>query len=183
MLRKLTIGSLFALIFSLPVLALSSTPSKAGGPLDDPAIFAIYNQVNSFDIETALLAQINGQSPEVQALAEMVARDHTGVRKAAYDLATELGVTPLLPSARFDAAKSHYTVLADLQSKSGADFDKAYLRHEIAFHTAAIEAVETLLLPAAKRPELKAHFQAVLPHFKHHLAESQRVAALLGAVN
>jgi putative membrane protein len=163
------------------VLLLSPIMGPAmAADLDDAAIVAIYNQVNSIDIETALLGEVMGYSEDVRALARMVANDHTGVRQAAHDLALDIGVTPDLPAARAAAAQAHYKTIADLRTKSGAGFDQAYLLHEIAFHDAAAKAVRTVLLPAAKSPELKAHFEAVLPHFEHHLAETIRVAKKLG---
>ena len=41
-------------------------------------------------------------------------------------------------------------------------------------------AVKNTLLPAADSKVLKEHFQTVLPHFKHHLAETIKVAKELG---
>lgn len=155
-------------------------PAADADRLDDAAIIAIYNQVNSIDIETALVGQVKGHSPEVRELAEMVATDHTGVRKAAHQLSNKIGVTPKLPVDRAEAAKAHYDVIESLRAKSGPDFDRAYLLHELEFHRTAMETVKNTLLPAAHHPELKAHFSEVLPHFMHHLNETIRVAKNLG---
>lgn len=157
---------------------LSGT-AQAGG-LNDAAIVAIYNQVNSIDIETAIVGELMGHSEDVRALAHMVASDHTEVRKTAHDLALKVGITPDLPASRATAAQAHYETIANLRTKSGPDFDRTYLLHEIDFHAAAMNAVRDILLPAAKSPELKAHFEGVLPHFAHHLAETKRVAKKLG---
>ena len=99
----------FALVaaVALPAAGVTELPAMAGGQpaLDDGAIIAIYNQVNSFDIETALLGQVMGHSPDVRALGKMVSSDHTGVRKAAHELAGKIGVELTLPAARMEAAK------------------------------------------------------------------------------
>lgn len=63
-----------------------------------------------------------------------------------------------------------------LSALEGSAFDIAYLRHELAFHTSAIEAVRKALKPSATCPELRAHFEQVLPAFEHHLAETQALA-------
>lgn len=147
--------------------------------LSDAQILGIYSQVNSFDIETALIGQLKGQSDEVREIGAMVSSDHTGVRAAAHALAAEIGVTPELPPARIDAARDHDAVIQTLHTLEGAAFDAAYLRHEIAFHTSAIAAVETLLLPEADDPKLKAHFEAVLPAFEHHLQMNINAAEAL----
>ena len=173
--RALVCGMMIATALTIPL----SDTAKAGG-LNDAAIIAIYNQVNSIDIETAIVGELMAHTEDVRALAHMVAKDHTGVRKAAHDLALKIGITPDLPASRATAAQAHYENIANLRTKSGAEFDRTYLLHEIKFHTAAANAIRDVLLPAAKSPELKAHFKSVLPHFAHHLAETIRVAEKLG---
>jgi putative membrane protein len=116
----------------------------------------------------------------VRALAATVARDHIGVRNAASALARKAGIAPMLPSERFAAASDHDALMEDLLARSGADFDRAYISNELAFHRAAIEAVQSVLLAQAHDAALQAHFRDVLPHFEHHLAETERVARELG---
>jgi len=161
------------------VFALFTVPAKAQ-PLSDGQIVAIYDQVNSFDIEAALLAAARAESPSVRALAATVAKDHIGVRNAASALARKAGMAPVLPPDRFAAALDHEALMEDLVGRSGADFDRAYISHELAFHRAAIDAVRSVLLPQAQDTTLQAHFRDVLPHFEHHLAETERVARELG---
>lgn len=161
-------------------VAILSVGTALAGDLSDAQILGIYSQVNSFDIETALLGELKGASEEVRGIGEMVSRDHTGVRAAAHDLAADLGVDPVLPPSRVGAARDHDEVILMLRGLDGAEFDAAYLRHEIAFHTAAIGAVETVLLPQADAPELKAHFKAILPAFEHHLKMNIDAAQTLG---
>lgn len=168
------------LAFTLAAAALALSLPASADDLSDAQILGIYSQVNSFDIETALLGQLKGQSEQVQSIGAMVSGDHTGVRSAAHDLAAELGITPVLPAGRFEAARDHDAVIARLHELNGAAFDALYLQHEIAFHRGAIAAVETLLIPEADAPELKAHFEAVLPAFHHHLQMNIDAAEALG---
>lgn len=178
MLKRNALKGMIALSLALPLMTATISAGNAAG-LTDAAIIAIYNQVNSFDIETALVGQVMGNSADVRAFGEMVSGDHTGVRSMAHALAGEINVVPDLPASRADAAKMHYDAIVGLREKSGTDFDRAYLLHEIAFHTAAIDAVENGLLPAATHPKLKEHFKAVLPHFVRHLNEAKRIAKKL----
>jgi putative membrane protein len=166
----------------LAIVAVSAlcTASAKAQTLSDGEIVAIYDQVNSFDIETALLGAARAKSPSVRALAAAVARDHIGVRNAASALARKAGISPMLPSERFAAASDHDALMEDLLARSGADFDRAYISNELAFHRAAIEAVQSVLLAQAHDAALQAHFRDVLPHFEHHLAETERVARELG---
>jgi len=165
------------LIFSI----FNMSPVTAGGAaLSDGAIIAIYNQVNTFDIETAGLGVTKSHNKQVIKLAKMVQKDHTAVRQMAADLAIKINVDRTLPAGRAEAMIEHAQVYRSLSSKKGSDFDRAYLKHEIAFHTAAITAVKEALIPSAKNEELRALMQKILPGFEHHLQETKRVAKELG---
>ena len=122
-----------SLLAIVAVFALCTAPAKAQ-TLSDGEIVAIYDQVNGFDIETALLGAARAKSPSVRALAAAVARDHIGVRNAASALARKAGIAPMLPSERFAAASDHDALMEDLLARSGADFDRAYISNELAFH-------------------------------------------------
>ena len=157
-----------------------AAPTAQAADLTDAQILGIYSQVNSFDIETALLGQVHGHSEQVRSLGQMVSTDHTGVRAAAHALAADLGVLPELPPTRIDAARDHDDTVQALRRLQGTAFDAAYLRHEVNFHTAAIAAVEGVLLPQADAAALKAHFEAILPAFHHHLQATIDAANELG---
>lgn len=170
---KTNAKTLFIRMVTLLVLIMGLSQSGFAGSkndLDDQTILAIYDQVNKFDVETAELGLKKGHSEEVKSLANMVFNDHSGVRKGVKDLANKLNVKLVLPASRIEAENGHQAVMASLKAKSGTEFDRAYLQHEITFHTAAIQAVREVLLPGATSPKLKEHFQAVLPAFEHHLA-------------
>ncbi|KAF2992181.1 DUF4142 domain-containing protein [Methylocystis sp. MJC1] len=158
----------------------ASVPAQAAS-LDDAQILGIYIQVNSFDIESALLARAQGASAALRKLAAHVAADHIGVRKAAYDLARKCGVTPATPAKRVSAASDHAAAMQRLAALQGAEFDNAYLRHEEAFHAGAIDAAKKLLEPAASCAELRAHLQEILPAFEGHLSQTRAMAREFGA--
>ena len=181
---KVLVMLLLAIPFLSAVALLLSTTStmadNANTGLSDGAIIAIYNQVNTFDIETAGLGLAKSKNPDVIALAKMVQTDHTGVRQMAADLAVKLGEARTLPVSRADATAAHAKILKELGSKQGTDFDKAYLKHEIQFHAGAIDAINKVLIPSAKSKELVGLMKKILPGFEHHLAETKRVAKELG---
>ena len=167
-------------IFFILLLPLVSLADAKPTVLSDGEIIGIYNQVNSFDIETALLAMTQGHSEKVKKLAAMVSADHRGVRLQAAELAVKINAEVILPAARQDSALNYYKTTDELSKTYGEAFDRAYLLNEIQFHTHAIAAVINTLLPAVDSKALKEHFQTVLPHFKHHLAETIKVAKELG---
>jgi putative membrane protein len=165
--------SIMCLAFAVSSLAFTNPPRAT---LTDAEVVGIYIQVNSFDIEAALLARAQASSKSVRALASQVATDHLGVRNAAFDLAATCNVVPALPSSRTDAAIEHGRVMAKLIGLTGSAFDKAYLQHEVTFHRSAIDAVRQTLLASATCPALKTHFQNVLPALEHHASETEALA-------
>ncbi|MGC2855233.1 DUF4142 domain-containing protein [Novispirillum sp. DQ9] len=159
-----------AVLFSFSVQATT---------LDDAAIMAIFDQANMADITTARLGLKKAQAPEVRALARMVLTDHEAVQQMGRDLAKKQGIVALPPDGD-TSLTAQAEAYARLQAKSGGEFDRAYLAHEVAFHQGVIDAIKESLLPAIADPEFKALVTKVLPGFEHHLAETKKVAAHLG---
>ena len=144
------------------------TPRPVAQGLDDATIVAIFDAANTYDIETGMLGEQKGASKEVRAVGASLVRDHKAVRQQARDLAKKLGVTPTPPAVNPFAAQ-HAAALAELKAKTGDEFDKAFLDHEIAYHQAVIDAVTKTLLPAIQNAEVKAFVEKVAPAFQAHL--------------
>ncbi len=162
------------------VCLMSGLYANAETPLSKQALYSIFDQVNGFDIETATLGVIHSDNKAVRQLAAMVLRDHSMVIQMARSTAKQENITYKVDNANASAI-SHQKTLQSLRRLSGKAFDKAYLRHEIEFHTSAIKAVKTVLMPAAKGTELETLLLAVLPGFEHHLQQTKKLAASIGA--
>ena len=150
-------------------------PNRAGAQasrLDDPTIIAIFDAANTWDIETGAIAARKATTKEVSEFGAMLARDHEVVRKQGRDLVKKLGVHPT-PPADFALARNHADALRTLEARSGKAFDRAFLEHEVAFHKAVIDAVNTSLLPALKNEEARALVTKVAPAFQAHMQAAQ----------
>lgn len=169
----LTAG-LILLAAAMAAVTPGSTASAQGAALDDATIVAIFDAANSADIETGALAEKRGSTKEVRDFGAMLARDHKMVRQQGRDLAAKLGVTPTPPKDD-QSAKDHAAAMARLQSLKGVEFDRAFLRHEAAFHQAVIDAVNATLLPAIQNEELKALVVKVAPAFQAHMQMAQQM--------
>ena len=150
----------------IPTVTVERTVSAPD--LDDPTIVAIFDAANTADIETGRLAIERGQSKEVRDFGAMLARDHDVVRKQGRDLAAKLGVTPT-PPADDAGARAHAAAMAKLRAVPAAEFDHAFLQHEVAFHKSVIDAVTTTLLPAIQNAEVRALVTKVAPAFQGHM--------------
>lgn len=175
--------ALVLLAASTGAAALSSgtLSAQAEGP-DDPTIVAIFDAANTADMETGALAEQRGSSREVRDFGAMLVRDHRAVRQQGRDLAAKLGVTPTPPKDD-QSAKDHAAAMARLRGLKGADFDRAFLQHEAAFHKAVIDAIQATLLPAIDNPELKALVEKVAPAFQAHMRMAQELEQRLGSAS
>jgi putative membrane protein len=141
--------------------------------LDDATIVAIFDAANTWDIETGALAEKKGTTKDIREFGAMLVHDHTMVRQQGRDLAKKLGVQPT-PPKDFAMAKDHEAALKTLRAAKGAEFDRAFLEHEVAYHKAVIEAVTNTLLPATKNQELKDLETRVAPAFQAHMMAAQQ---------
>lgn len=149
--------------------------------LSDGEIAYIYLQANLFEIETAELGITLGTSDDVKQHGEMVAKDHRGVVKMFEELLHMNHIKPVETSGSAASVAQHQAVMANLRTKKGEDFDKAYLMHEASNHRAVIDAIRNKLLPGVKNPAVASHMRDVLPAFEHHLAMTLEAAKSAGS--
>jgi putative membrane protein len=154
------------------VRSLRAAPAPSAA-LDDATIVAIFDAANTWDIETGALAEKNGATKDIRDFGAMLVHDHTMVRQQGRDLAKKLGVHPT-PPKDFAMAKDHEAAMKTLRAAKGAEFDRAFLQHEVAFHKAVIDAVTSTLLPATQNQELKDLQTKVAPAFQAHMAAAQQ---------
>lgn len=139
-----------------------------GQGISDVQIAAIVVTANQVDIDAGQLAAARSTNDKVKTFAQLMVTDHTGVNKAATELVTRLKVTPQA-SPTSEALKSGGDKnLAHLKTLSGAEFDRAYINHEFAYHQQVIDALDKTLIPGATNAELKALLIKVRPAFIAH---------------
>lgn len=151
--------------------AIGQTTTK----LTDPEIASVAVTANQIDIEYAQIAQKKSKNADVIKFAQTMAQDHQSVINQAVALAKKLGVTPKDNATTKAFLAGAVKTKAMLNSKSGSAFDKAYIDNEVAYHKAAINEVENVLIPDATNSELKSLLESALPLFKSHLAHAEMV--------
>jgi putative membrane protein len=162
------------------LLAATGAFAQGAGPTD-PQIAHIVVTANQVDIDAGKLAEQKGHSKEVRDFGKMMVTDHSGVNKQAVALVTKLGVKPEdNPTSQSLKAGGEENV-KKLKGLKGAEFDKAYIDHEVAYHQAVLDAVDKTLIPNAKNEELKALIVKVRPAFVAHLEHAKSIQAKLGA--
>jgi putative membrane protein len=159
---------------AVAMLAVPRVARAQATKLDDPTIVAIFDAANTWDMETGALAKKRGTTKQIRNFGAMLVHAHTVVRSQGRALAKKLHVTPT-PPGDFGMAKDHAAAMKSLRSVSGKAFDKAFLAHEVAYHKAVIDAINSTLMPALKNQEVKDLVSKVAPAFKAHEVAAQQM--------
>jgi len=162
-----------------PAPADTTTAAATPAKLTDPEIASVAVTADQIDIDYAAIATKKSKNKQVLEFAATMAKDHGSVNAKAVALAKKLGVTPQDNPTTQSLLSQATTTKEMLNSKSGADFDTAYINNEVAYHQAAIGVVENTLIPDATNPELKSLLESALPIFKGHLAHAEKIQAAL----
>ena len=158
---------------------MSSVAFAQGAKPTDPQIAHIAYTAGVIDIAAAKQALAKASGKDVKAFAEDMVRDHEAVNKQALALVKKLNVTPEDNDTSRSLSKQAADKLAELAKLKGAEFDKAYVANEVAYHKAVDGALETLLIPSASNAELKSLLQTGLKIFQGHEQHAEHVAAAL----
>jgi putative membrane protein len=169
---------LSAAIAALYMLSGVGVAQAAAKPTD-PQIAHIAYTAGQLDIEAAKQAISKSTNKGVRAFAEDMVRDHTAVNDKALALVKKLNVTPEDNDTSRALTKQAAEKRAELSKLSGAEFDKAYIANEAAYHKTVNGALETTLIPSASNPELKSLLQTGLKIFQGHQQHAEEVAAAL----
>ena len=164
----------YLLLLGAPLLAF------AQGKPTDPQIAHIVVTANQIDIDAGKIAKSKSKTKEVQDFAQQMITDHTAVNKQAGELAKKLGVTPEDNDTSKALKKGAQENAAKLNKLSGAQFDKAYVDHEVAYHQQVLDAIDKVLVPSAQNAELKGLIEKVRPAIQAHLDHAKHVQGSLG---
>jgi putative membrane protein len=165
---------------AIAALSLLGSPALAQGTKPtDPQIAHIAYTAGVIDINAAKQAIAKASNKDVKSFAEDMVRDHEAVNKQALDLVKKLKVTPEDNDTSKTLSKQATEKLAELDKLKGAEYDKAYVANEVAYHKAVNSALETQLIPSAGNAELKSLLQTGLKIFQGHQQHAEQVAAKL----
>jgi putative membrane protein len=161
-----------------PAEPAASAPAAApAAKPTDPQIAHIAYTAGEIDIAAAQQALKKTKNPAVKSFAETMVRDHKAVNDQALALVKKLGVTPEenpTSTALSDQAKA---TLAKLDALSGAEYDRAYVANEVAYHQTVNGALRDTLIPSASNAELKTLLEAGLKLFSEHQTHAEHLAA------
>ena len=155
--------------------AMADTAKPAAAPLNDAQIAHVAVTANAIDSAAGAMAKQKGTAKAVKDFAQTMVTDHGGVNKQAVALATKLKVTPEDNAVSQSLKSAADASTANLQGKSGAEFDKGYIDNEVTYHQTVLDALDKTLIPGAQNAELKALLVKVRPAIAAHLARAKQI--------
>lgn len=147
--------------------------------LNDAEIASIAVSANQIDVDYGKIALKKASNADIKKFAQTMVDDHSAVIKKAVALAQKLGVTPQDNPTTQSLLAGAEKIKIDLNSKSGKEFDKAYIDNEVAYHTSVISTVKNVLIPQTQNDELKDLLQSAVPLFEHHLEMAKKAQSEL----
>jgi putative membrane protein len=164
-------GTTLTAICAASALCLSPVVAQELGP---QAFLLAAMQRDVAAIELGRLAAQHARSEEVRELGHRLVADHRASFEQAAELARAQDIpVPSLPTPEADQALQH---LAHL---SGAEFDRAFIRHVIEGHQRHIEVSEQQVRAAGSAAAALA--ETTLPVLAEHLEAAESVATSLQA--
>src|ERR1700760_4353623 len=120
------------------------------------------------EIQAAKLAEQQGTSADVKKYAAMMIKDHTAAADTLKGIAAKKNLT--LPN---DLNTDSQQAIADLQKKTGKDFDKAYFKMMVSDHKKVISAFEDESKNGSDA-DIRTFADNTLHTLRHHLDEAQK---------
>ena len=150
-----------------------TTASRPAAAMNDTSIVTELARADMAEVQQAKTALQQTKNAAVRALAQRLQSDHSAHLKQLRTLATKLHVT-MPDSATVPAAP-------ELEGKTGATFDSAFVQHAIDDHQKDIDKLQNTMLPAARSADLKSLIRTTVPKLQSHLALAQTAERKLGS--
>jgi putative membrane protein len=126
-------------------------------------------EANLAEIEAGKLAADKAQSPQVKQFGQRMVEDHTKMLDDLKQLAQEKAVE--LPGSAGMGDRAHTLAL---RTKSGEDFDKAYMQNMVEDHQKDVQETAELA-KSVDDPQLKSAIEKAHGKIQEHLAMAKRI--------
>jgi putative membrane protein len=150
--------------------------SDKGSVTPDGEAIGAFIAASQHEIQHGRIAMQNGSTQIVRDLGRSISRDHDDFVTRARELGKRLGILTAA-HANDTSFSGHHGVMSELRGKTGTDFDRVYLQHEVDYHRWLINAVNNTMLPKASNTEVRTFLQQAVPTFEAHMKAAQDLLA------
>jgi putative membrane protein len=124
----------------------SAAGRLAGREYTNAEFAAFLTTYSDAEIETGQMAQSKATDAEVRAFARELVTSHRAMKTEVANTAKQNNVTPSIAADDEALTEEHQEGMKDLNGRArGAEFDEAYLEHEISMHRRVLDVIEDAL--------------------------------------
>lgn len=138
----------------------------------DATVLGAIGAADANVIEVSTLASAKASAGAVKALATTLRKDHERSLTAGTAIAKQYRITRLLPNDSA-MARRQVRVMLELNTLSGAPFDRAFVEWVVTNHRALLTMDEQLLRSERTRASVKRFLRDQLPTLRRHLATAE----------
>lgn len=173
-------GLMVALVLGACQSAPEPTTGQPAPPaLSDANIAAAVVTVNEGAISAAELATTQATDPRVREYAQHLVHEHREMGQELEALLRREGISPQRESLTRQIAENNQRTLQALRTRTGADFDRTFVQHEVELHQWLITTLDNSLIPATRDRDLKAALQELRQGMQGHLEQARQLRASL----
>lgn len=174
-------------VLAAGVMALTACAPAGGAGVSAPVtamtdanVAAVAHASNVDEIQTSQVAMQRSRNAQVRQFAQQMITEHQAADQQMRQMLQAKGMT-IQPDA---SAQATAATVSNLGRRTGMDFDRAYMMHQVQAHRWTLTTLDRTLIPSASDPELKALLSTrVRPAVAMHLETAERIHAALGGTN
>jgi len=152
----------------------------ASAELTDPQIAAVTSTANEGEVLQANTARPKLTNSSAQGFADMMVTMHTAAQARQSALLMQKGITPE-PNAISTMLKQESDAIVAQLSAAPAPVDLAYMTAQVMVHQKVLNTLDTVLIPAADDPALKADLSTTRGEVSAHLNMATSIRDQLAA--
>ncbi|UYK90853.1 DUF4142 domain-containing protein [Xanthomonas sacchari] len=138
--------------------------------LDEKQALGVLSAINTSEINAGNLALQKQVKGPVRDYAMQMVKEHADNNAKIAPWGPDAKAAPAqqqMQKAKAEAGK--------LQALDGDRFEQAYVMAMVKDHQAALQMLDSTLIPAAKTPDVAAHLRTTRTHVAEHLAKAQQL--------
>jgi len=160
------------------------TPQQANQYMftTDGQIAGFMDAVDKAEVKQARLALQRAKDPQVKALAQYMLTQHGQMDRSQQHLLSAQHITAESTPASTQLESDSASNLTSLESKSGTDFDKAYIDLQVKEHQQVLGMLDNSMIPAAHNADFKQQLMNEKPKLEEHLRRAQALQQKLSSM-
>lgn len=160
---------------------LDTAVGRVGREYSDAELTGFINAFNDAEVAVGQLGSSMATDAQVKAFASQLVRDHRALKTAVNQTVQQLNLTPAVPEDDEDLAEDHEAGMRDLRAKAkGAEFDEAFLEHEIRMHRKVLDEV-TDAIGRSQSVDMRTLLEKARDGIQGHLTMAEELEKKFGA--